>query len=196
MNLIKKITLLVLFLGLLSGGIYAQYPSFELTDPEQPIEKFTENKMHADSMDTLISSLPYEIQVYIRDKNGDRKGASKKRDNQGNYISSLKNGVGMALDRSRMRNAKRDPFTLIIFVPSDKGSGTPKLRGITTNFNSHFNPSSVSTVIMGNRGIEFRYHFKEGLPELPAEHEHFVDDKGIKNHVSGHICIPTQEVCS
>jgi|GEM_PF-2467759 hypothetical protein len=195
MDFLKR-TVLALILGVvITGFAYAQYSSFEITDQIQSLENITHYEIHSDSMDTLISLLPFEIEVFIDDKNGNRKGASKRRDNQGNYIAALKKG-GMGLDRSRMRNASKDPFTLVIFVPSEKGSGQPILRGITTNFNDHFNPTSVSTEVMGNRGIEFRYYFKEGLPDLPNNHQHFLENEGNKSHLVGHICIPTQEICS
>lgn len=193
MKAIQKAFSILLFGVFFTGALQAQYSNIELTDPTEIFEEITHYKMHPDSVDTLISGLHFDIEVYIEDKERNRSGASRQRNSNG-YRSVLDSLGGISIDRSRMRG---DSVTLVIFVPSKKNpGGQPTLRGITTTFSPHFNPTATSTRVIGNRGIEFRYFFKNGLQDLPPDHDnHFIDDKGIKSHVAGHVCDPANPNC-
>lgn len=144
--------------------------------------------------DTLISKLDFDIEVFIEDSTGNRDGASHRRDGN-SYISTLKNDGGLGLDSSRLRTSK--PVALIFKIPSKSlGQGQFELRGVTTNFNEHFNPTATNVRILpGRSGIEIRYFFKNGIKELPDGHEHLTDEKGIKTHVMGHVCDPDEDLC-
>lgn len=196
----------VLAFGMLFfANTHAQYNTVNLTtNPgiEIPSE-LVKPVFHEGLMDTLISKLNFDIEVYIEDEKG-RKGASPREVGQGKYRSTLKgkngsilNGIG--IDTTRFRDTGK-PISLVIFVPSKKGEQgqTDQLRGVTTMFSDHFNPTSVSTKILpGNRGIEIRFFFKEGVSRLSNDHkgEHIIGEDGRKNHFTGHVCDPDQPIC-
>ncbi|MGN8224356.1 hypothetical protein [Gracilimonas sp. BCB1] len=213
MKVIQK-AFLVLFFGVFTtGALHAQYSNMDVQDPVEISDLLqTQSLMHPEFPDSLVSKLEFPIEVFIKQKGGNRKGASSKSDGLGGFMSRLVKNSPMQMDTARLRSGNNQPVTLILVIPSkDLGQGNYQLRGVTTNFNEHFRPTSTSTKILPNsKGIEIHYYFHKGIPKLPKDHEHIEYDEemegfkeGMKahkalmvQHIYGHVCDPTHEICN